>query len=197
MAPMKSMRKHPQKGIKFFFKEKRSKHRKDSSMRKGQMVEEPSLFSFSAQKGLSMAMQLVASERHIIFNFLKEFGLQLEDRIKEQGWTHFCSLNTSTYPNLVQTFYENLIVGEEHIESRVKGKRIIIFEESLSSLLHMPHNENKFLKLECRKIALQTIIERDDVNIIGTIVASSLSLKMRLLYNFINRIFIPRTRRFD
>ena len=31
---------------------------------------------------------------------------------------------------------------------------------------------------------------------IGTIVASSLLLEMRLLYNFISRIFIPRTRRF-
>ena len=96
-----------------------------------------------------MVMRPVASGRYIIFNYLEELGLQLGDRIKEQGWTHLCSLNTSTYPNLVWTFYENLIFGEEHIELRVKGKRIIIFEESLSSLLHMPHIENKFLKLEC------------------------------------------------
>ena len=139
----------------------------------------------------------VASERCIIFNFLEELGLQLRDRIEEQGWTHFCSLNTSTYPNLVRTFYENLIVGEEHVEWRVKEKRIIISKESLSSFLHMPHTGNKFLKLECRKIALQTIMKKDDVNIIGTIVASSLSLKMRLLQNFNSRIFIPRTGRFD
>ena len=40
-------------------------------------------------------------------------------------------------------------------------------------------------------------MKRDDVNIIGIIVASSLSLKMRLLHNFISRIFIPRIGRFD
>ena len=197
MAPKKSMRKHPQKDTESFSKEKRSKHREDTSMRKGQMVEELSSSPSSAQKGLSMAMRPIASRRCIIFNFLEELGLELEDRIEEQGWTHFCSLNIFTYPNLDWTFYKNLIVGEEHIESRVKEKRIIISEVSLSSLLHMPHIGNKFLELECRKIALQTIIKRDDVNIIGTILVSSLSLEMRLLHNFISRIFIPMTRRFD
>ena len=61
----------------------------------------------------------------------------------------------------------------------------------------MPHTKNKYLELECRKIAIQTIMERDDVNPVGTIIASSLSLKMRLLHNFISKIFIPRTGRFD
>ena len=40
-------------------------------------------------------------------------------------------------------------------------------------------------------------MERDDVNPIGTIIASSLSLEMRLLHNFISKIFIPRTGRFN
>ena len=101
MAPMKSMEKHPQKGMKSFPKEKRSKHKKNSSMRKGQMVEKPNASPSSARKGLSMAMRPIASRRCIIFNFLEELGLQLGDKIEEQGWTHFCSLNTSTYPNLV------------------------------------------------------------------------------------------------
>ena len=82
-----------------------------------------------------MAMRLVTSSRRIIFIFLEELGLQLGDKIEEQGWTYFCSLNTLTYPNLVQTFYENLIFGEEHIESRVKEKRVIISKQSLSNLL--------------------------------------------------------------
>ena len=85
-----------------------------------------------------MAMRPVVSGKRIIFNFLDDIGLQLGDKIEEQGWVHFCSLNTCTYPNLVHTFYENLIVGEEYIESKVKGKRIILSEELLSSLLHMP-----------------------------------------------------------
>ena len=61
----------------------------------------------------------------------------------------------------------------------------------------MLHVGDKYLDLECRKTAIQIIMERDDVNPIGTIIASSLSLKMRLLHNFISRIFIPQTGRFD
>ena len=61
----------------------------------------------------------------------------------------------------------------------------------------MSHTENKYLELECRKTAIQIIMERDDINLVGTIIASSLSLEMRLLHNFISKIFIPRTRRFD
>ena len=69
-----------------------------------------------------MAMRLVERGRCILFNFLEKLGLQLGDKIEEQGWVYFCSLNTHTYPNLVRTFYKNLIVGEEHIESKVKVK---------------------------------------------------------------------------
>ena len=61
----------------------------------------------------------------------------------------------------------------------------------------MPHVGNKYLDLECRKKAIQIIMERDDVNPVGTIIASSLSLEMRLLHNFISKIFIPQTGRFD
>ena len=61
----------------------------------------------------------------------------------------------------------------------------------------MPHAENKYLDLDYRQTAIQTIMKRDDINPIGTIIASSLSLKMRLLHNFISRIFIPRIGKFD
>ena len=115
------------------------------------MIEEPRSSPSTAQKAPSMAMRPVVSERCILFNFLEELGLQLGDKLEEQGWVYFCSLNTRTYPNLVCIFYENLIVGEEHIESKVKEKRIILFEELLSSLLKMPYLENKYLELECRK----------------------------------------------
>ena len=44
---------------------------------------------------------------------------------------------------------------------------------------------------------LRSILEKEDVNEVGIVIASTLSLKMRLLHNFISRIFIPRTRKFD
>ena len=126
----------------------------------------------------------MVSGRCILFNFLEELRLELGDKLEEQGWVYFCSLNTQTYPILIHTFYENLIVEEEHIESRVKGKGIILSKELLSSLLQMLHIKNKYLELDCRKITIQTIMERDDVNLVGTIIASSLSMEMRLLHNF-------------
>ena len=51
--------------------------------------------------------------------------------------------------------------------------------------------------LNDRPKALRTILERNDINKIGIIKASSLSLEMRLMHNFISKIFLPRTGRFD
>ena len=116
---------------------------KDASTHRGESFEEPSTSPSTARKAPSMAMRQVVSGRCILFNFLEELGLELRDKLKEQGWVYFCSLNTHTYPTLVCTFYENLIVGEEHIESKVKEKRILLSEELLSSLLKMRHTENK------------------------------------------------------
>ena len=155
------------------------------------MVEEPTLSPSSIRHIISMVMQLVTSGRHIIFYFLTELGLQLGDKIEEQGWSNFHSLNVLTYPNLVWSFYEHLIMEEEHVESIVKGKRIIITEESLGSLLQMPTVGNKYLKLNYRSSALRTVFERKNTEEIGSVTISSLSLEMRLLHNFISRIFIP------
>ena len=135
------------------------------------------------------------SGRRILFNFLKEIGLELGDKIEEQGWIHFCSLNLPIYPTLVRNFYENLKVGDDYLESQVKGKRIILSEELLSSLYRMPHSGSKYLELEDKSQALEAI--RGTYNSKGNIVASSLSLEMRLLHNFISRIFIPCSGRFD
>ena len=121
-----------------------------------------------------MQMRQVMSGRRILFNFLEEIGLELGDKIEEQGWVHFCSLNLPTYPTLVRNFYENLIVGEDYLESQVKGKRIVLSEELLSSLFRMPHIGNKYLELEDKPQALEAI--SGTYNSKGNIVASSLTL---------------------
>ena len=100
---------------------------KDASTHRGESFKEPSTSSSIARKAPSMAIWQVVSERCILFNFLEELGLELEDKLEEQGWVYFCSLNTHTYPTLVRTFYENLVVGEEHIESKVKKKKNYTF----------------------------------------------------------------------
>ena len=140
-------------------------------------------------------MRQVMSGRRILFNFLEEIELELGEKIEDQGWVYFCSLNVPTYPTLVRSFYENLRIRDDCIESQVKGKKIVISEELISSLFHMPHNGSKFLELEDKARALEAI--RGTYNLKGNIIASTLSLEMRLLHNFISRIFIPRSGRFD
>ena len=151
MVPKKTITKRSWPGLKPSSKEKRSKYTEDALTHRGESFEEPRTSPLIARKAPSMAMWQVVSGRHILFKFLEELGLELGDKLEEQGWVYFCSLNTYTYPTLVRTFYKNLIVKEEHIESRVKDKRIILSEELLSSLLQMPHFGNKYLELECKK----------------------------------------------
>ena len=88
------MSKRPRSGVTEAIREKRSKHLEDSSR------EEPS----SSRRAPSMQMRQVVSGRRILFNFLEEIGLELGDKIEEQGWVHFCSLNLPTYPTLVRIF---------------------------------------------------------------------------------------------
>ena len=95
------MSKRPRSHVTELNKEKRSKVREDSSHHDER--EEPS----SSRRTPSMQMRQVMSGRRILFNFLEEIGLELGDKIEEQGWVHFCSLNLPTYPTLIRNFYEN------------------------------------------------------------------------------------------
>ena len=115
MAPKKSIEKQPRKAMESSSKEKRSKYKGDTASQKRQMLKELIFSPSSTRQVPSMAMRPITSGRRIIFTFLDELRLQLRDKIEEQGWTYFRSLNTPTYPNLVCTFYKNLIVREEYI----------------------------------------------------------------------------------
>jgi len=139
----------------------------------------------------------VTSRKRIIFSFLKELGQWIGDLIEDQGWSFFCSLNVPTYPNLVRSFYENLRLEEQHVESTVKGKRIIVTAERLCSLLKMPNEGLKHLILKDKKKTFRTILNRENVSGIGNVMANTLSLEMRLLHNFFSRIFLSRIGRFD
>ena len=122
------MSKRPRSDISEAMREKRSKFREDP-LHHGER-EEPS----SSRRTPSIQMHQVMSGRRILFNFIEEIELELGDKIEEQGWVYFCSLNLPTYPTLVRSFYENLKVKDDCLESQVKGKKIVISEELLSSL---------------------------------------------------------------
>ena len=188
MGRKRTISKRPRTGTSEENRERRSKFREDPLLQ-----EETEEGTSSRQP--SMQMRQIMSGRRILFNFLDEINLEIGEKIIEQGWFDFCSLNVPTYPTLVRRFYENLRIRDDCIESQVKGKKIVISEELLSSLFMMPHNGSKFLELEDKARALEAI--KGTYNAKGNIIASSLSLEMRLLHNFISRIFIPRSGRFD
>ena len=189
MGRKRTVSKRPRTDASDEMRERRSKFREDPLLQRERQE------GSSSQRHPSMQMRQVMSGRCILFNFLEEIELKLGDNIEDQGWVYFCSLNVPTYPTLVRSFYENLRIRDDCIESQVKGKKIIIFEELLSSLFHMPHNGSKFLELEDKARALEAI--RGTYSSKGNIIANTLSLEMRLLHNFISRIFIPRSGRFD
>ena len=57
----------------------------DNLIRREEGLEEQTLSPSASQKVLSMAMQPVMSGRWILFNFLDELGLELGDKLEEQG----------------------------------------------------------------------------------------------------------------
>ena len=189
MGRKRTVSKRPRTDASDEMRERRSKFWEDP------MVQEEREEGTSSQRHPSMQTRQVMSGRRILFNFLEEIDLEIGEKIEDQGWVYFCSMNVPTYPTLVRRFYENLRIRDDCIESQVKEKKIVISEELLSSLFLMPHNGTKFLELEDKARALEAI--KGTYNAKGNIIASTLSLEMRLLHNFISRIFIPRSGRFD
>ena len=111
MGRKKTVSKRPHSGVTEAMREKRSMFREDP-LHHGER-EEPS----SSRRPPSMQMRQVMSGRRILFNFLEEIELELGDKIEEQGWIYFCSLNLPTYPTLVRNFYENLKVKDDCLKS--------------------------------------------------------------------------------
>ena len=188
MGKKRTVSKRPRTGTSAEDHERRSKFREDP-------LHQQERDEGTSSRQPSMQMRQVMSGRRILFNFLDEIDLHIGDRIEEQGWEDFCSLNVPTYPTLVRRFYENLKIKDDVIESHVRGRKIVLSEELISSLFKMPHVGSKFLELEDKPRALEAI--QGTYSEKGTIIASTLSLEMRLLHNFISRIFIPRSGRFD
>ena len=88
-----------------------------SKFRENPLVQEERQEGSSSRQHPSMQMRQVMSGRRILFNFLEELQLELGDKIEDQGWVYFCSLNLPTYPTLVRSFYENLKVRDDCLES--------------------------------------------------------------------------------
>lgn len=117
--------------------------------------------------------------------------------MKQMGREFLCSLNISTYPNLVREFYENAEFREGAIVLIVKSICIPLDIERLGNILRVPTDGVDSDMLKDRKLGVQTILGREDVNEVEDVFANQLSLEMRLLHHMINRILFPKIESFD
>ena len=79
--------------------------------------------------------------------------------------------------------------GVSTIESKVKDIKILANAASLGHLLLVPIDEVDRLEDKCS--GLKIIFEREDVVAFKEILASHLSIEMRLLHHLMARIFLP------
>ena len=144
-----------------------------------------------------MADRVITTRRKLDFDFLSQEGFQMGEWLKAQGWEKFCSLDIPTFPRLVKSFFENLRIRPNSLESVINGVRIVLDEAKLSQILEMPREGSCVLRLEDRLDGLRCVLEREDVTGIDLVQANQLLVELRLLHHIISRIIFPKTRRFD
>ena len=108
---------------------------------------------------------------------------------------NFCTIDLPMYPHLVRDFYKNLRKGSREIVSSVKGIDFEITEERLDQIFGIPCDGIVHERLPDKQDGLKAIVGRDDV--VGDMLAHTLSLEMRLLHHMIGGIFIPKLGQFD
>ena len=113
------------------------------------------------------------------------------------SWEFLCSLDLPTYPSLVREFYSSLTRGSGGFTYTIRGVPITIIEILVSRILQMSNEGITPSTHSDKESTLKLILGRDEVNPLEVISVGQLSIEMRLLHNFISRIFIPRTGRFD
>lgn len=96
----------------------------------------------------------------------------------------------------MREFYENLRRISRGITSSVKKIEITLTNMTLGQIIGVPFQDIMLERLAKRKTG-KYVLDRDDVDGIGNLIAGTLSIDMRLLHHIIKRVFIPKTGWFD
>lgn len=125
----------------------------------------------------------------MIMVFYLDNGLEAKDGSSK--------INILTYPRLVKEFFENLRRISGDITSSIKGIEIILTKAILRQILGVSSLGIMPERLPKRKIGLRYILDLDDIDGTGELIASTLLTDIRVLCHIIVRIFLSKTSRFD
>ena len=99
------------------------------------------------------------------------------------------------YPQLVKEFCANLRRRPSEIVSSVKGVQLELSMDRMAEIFSLPKHGTIPDKFADKKERSRLIVERDDV--VGDVMANTLTLEMRVLHHMVCKIFIPKVGRFD
>ena len=142
-----------------------------------------------------MAPSAIAMERRLDFGFFKRYNFSIGTWIERMEWKSFCNMNIPMYPKLIKEFYENLKRGAVDIVSIVKEIQFEVSKKSLALIFGLSRDGIVSERLFDKKTGLRLIIGRDDI--IGDVLAPTLSVEMRVLHHIIGEIFILKLGRYD
>ena len=112
--------------------------------------------------------------------------------MKSMSWEFLCSLDLPSYPALMKEFYNTLAIGQNGLYVVVKRIIIKIDEEVLGRILHMSATGFIPTSLKDKERTIRLIIGDSARYTNGELLANQLSVKMRLLHNFITYILFSK-----
>lgn len=89
----------------------------------------------------------------------------------------------------LRDFFENLRIGADSVESRIKDTLIVNVERRLGSIIEMLRSSICIFALK-KKDGLRTVLERDDVRDLRNLSINKLSVTMRLLHSMIAKFWL-------
>ena len=78
------------------------------------------------------------------------------------GLEPFCSLNLSTYPNLIKEFLSLVVHYESGYKSTLRGIEVKLTPTTVSTFLNIFHHGNVAFVADPWKEALNVVLEKDD-----------------------------------
>ena len=159
-------------------------------------VQGPSQSSQTPSKN-PLSDRKVETGKNIDFRFFESEGFSLASKIKNQGWSFYCSLKEVTFVDLVREFYQNLIYGNGSVTSTVKGIDICLDPVILGEILHLPSEGYAYMELPVKEEGISVIFGGTYQGNLNKLEAKILPIEMRILHQMVTKLFFPRSGRHD
>ena len=139
----------------------------------------------------------IALGRKLTFEFLRQEGFSMDDKLRNMPFETLCNLDVPIYPNLVKELYGTLARSFDGFASTVKEITMNNTHILLGRILHLATEGVENIVHSEREITLRLILGREDVGPLDVVSINQLSPKMRLLHSIIIHILFPKIGLFD